>query len=937
MKTINAIKVMKYVGITIFFLCLSGFTILNATNEYMDLGGTWHFKIDPSNKGVKEKWYAESTNTMAWGNIQVPGNWDTENEYSDYSGKAWYTRSFYIDKNCSEKLIRIVFESVYNDSHVWINGQKVGENHLGFLSFSFNINKYLKYGQENQITLLVDNTFKRGAMWNWGGIRRPVWLEITDRTRLEKLYITSVPNLNSGDAKVDVNIELSNNNRIDEKIGCCLTVCDKSNNIVYEKQLTLNLPSETRQVKGISFILRKSKVKLWHFDSPHLYTCKVELFKDGSSIHELKSRFGIRKIELQGEKLLLNGKLIKTVGFNLVPEDRATGNTLPMWRIMEDVDLMKSMGANMARLSHQSLPESFLDYLDEKGIMTFEEVALWGKDEMVDPEHPTPKEWLERMIKERYNHPSIIGWSVGNEIGYPSMNPKVKEYVEGAIKQAKQLDSTRLAIYVTNSSHVNKDDATVYSDLIMLNRYKNWAEDAETSHQYYPGKPIFYSEFGHEITSEDPNLGKINVTEMLSQMRNKSYIVGASYWTFNDYRSSYSGTPPSGNRSWGVVTITRKKKRAYNQFRKEYAPVEKLDLNLLTNNITIKPRKEGDIPSYILNDYKVVWLGYSDENRLIDGGFQYLGSIKPNEKEINVRMKWKTNNTEIRKVQVSLISALDYSVLDTIVHLSIPQKPQIRAVYSDVKSMRVVYDRSSSATSWKVRYKAPDNSIKETDHTINSFIEIPDLKLKHKYTMELIAVNNKGESEPAIFEVSTSNHEMPPVVWSTTCNDSTCYISFLSTEKDYTYQIQYRNELSEYDQETYLQMPNKGMIKIGGLAQNTTYYIRMRRLMEWGFASNWTHDIKIRTTHKGQPEAPLPIGTIEGRNETILYFDPPVQSDGYIIHIKDKKTGKDERVCIRGSRLNFISLKKEYPNKRFTLSIASTLNGIESTIRNFDN
>ena len=110
--------------------------------------------------------------------------------------------------------------------------------------------------------------------------------------------------------------------------------------------------------------LPKSNVALWHFDFPNLYESQITLYEGGRELHSLSDRFGIRKLEVDGTQLLLNGESIRPVGFNLVPEDRFTGNTLPFDRIKEDVDLMKSCGANMARLSHLSLPKEFWDYLD---------------------------------------------------------------------------------------------------------------------------------------------------------------------------------------------------------------------------------------------------------------------------------------------------------------------------------------------------------------------------------------------------------------------------------------------------------------------------------------------------------------------------------------------------------------------------------------------
>ncbi len=602
---------------------------------------------------------------------------------------------------------------------------------------------------------------------------------------------------------------------------------------------------------------------------------------------------------------------------------------------MEDVDLMKSMGANMARLSHQPLPKVFLDYLDEKGIMTFEEVALWGKDSMVSPEHPTPKEWLERMVKDRFNHPSIIGWSIGNEIGYPSQNPKVMEYVEGAIKHSKQVDSTRLAVYVSNSAHINKNDAVIFSDMIMLNRYSNWGEDVMNTNAYYPGKPIFLSEFGHKITSEDPNDGTIDIVTMLSQIRDKPYVMGASYWTFNDYRSSYSGTPPSGNRSWGIVTVARDKKRAYYQFRKEYAPISKIQFDN-QDKITIFPRQKEDIPSYILAGYKIIWQGFNTNNELIDGGFQSLKAIHPGDKPLSIKINRKKDTEDLERIKISLITGLNYSVADTTLFFSTPQIPQVLTIHSDMKSARVVFKQSPSATHWKIRYTDCEGNIKETSETINDFIEVSNLKFNKSYQMELIALNNYGESKSSPFKITTTNNEKPPVIWNSIYEDNACFINFSSTEQDYTYQIQYREAQSEYENEKYIQVANKGMVKIGNLTENTQYFIRMRRLMEWGFASDWSHDIEIKIPNMNIPSPPIPIGVIESEKSCILSLNPPQRADSYVVNITDNSTKKTETINIRSSRINYIYFDRELPLNRFTVSIAATLNGNKSESLNFE-
>ena len=383
----------------------------------ISLNGNWAFRADYYNQGEAQKWFEPSKSNVFIDSIEVPGNWDLYNEYTDYAGKAWYRTSFMASNDWEAKVVRLVFQSVYHDSKVWLNGKLLGENKLGFLSFQFDIQKYLKIGEENTLVLQVDNTYKLGATWNWGGIRRPVWLEISQPVRIDYQHIAAIPDLKKGSANVDVKTYLSNYSNNEVKLELELSI-EKEGKQVAKNTQKISLPgNKMKQEVALAVKLTKSKVVLWHFNSPHLYTSKLTLKKAGKVIYEDADRFGIRKVELDGLKLKLNGEEVRLVGFNLVPEDRFTGNTLPFERIKEDVDLMKECGANMARLSHMPLPKEFLDYLDEKGIMTFEEVSLWGKHAWVDPEHPMPKQFLSRLIEERFNHPSVIGWSVGNEIG----------------------------------------------------------------------------------------------------------------------------------------------------------------------------------------------------------------------------------------------------------------------------------------------------------------------------------------------------------------------------------------------------------------------------------------------------------------------------------------------------------------------------------------
>jgi beta-galactosidase len=351
----------------------------------------------------------------------------------------------------------------------------------------------------------------------------------------------------------------------------------------------------------------------------------------------------LRKIELDNDKkqLLLNGEPVRAMGFNLVPDDRTTGNTLPLWRIKEDIDLIKAAGGNLARLSHLPLPKEALDYMDERGIMTFSEVPLWGFDPLADPESEQSKNWLIRLIDTQYNHPSIIGWSVGNEIGH---YPETFEYAKKSVALAKSLDSTRLVTAVSHTAQ-RENDFIIHSDLGLINKYgKNLGPVTEAQHKMIPDKILFYAEYGIEQFGEDLN-SDFDAKSLVDPLRGLPYLIGGSLWTFNDYRSNYMATREfSENRSWGVVDVFRRKKKAYYSIRKENAPVTDLLLSRNSDNsasITLTPRKTLDIPSFSLRNYRLVWQVKDQGGKILESGWENLPVIHPGSSQIKRSIAWK--------------------------------------------------------------------------------------------------------------------------------------------------------------------------------------------------------------------------------------------------------------------------------------------------------
>ena len=841
----------------LFVMTSVSFAQENQSNQKQYLNGDWAFKIDPYAQGEKEAWFEENLDTASWDMMKVPGNWDLVNEYSEYAGDAWYSRTFLVDKSNVNQQVRLVFQSVYNDAKVWINGQLVGENHFGYLPFHFDISKYITYGEQNRITVLANNVFKKGAFWNWGGIRRPVWLEITPLQRIEYQHIDAVPNLKKGTADLQIKVVASNASNQTKKVEFNIQISKEGKDIV-SKKLKTTIPANT-QNHSVNWTskLSKSKVDLWHYDFPHLYESKVSLVENNEIQHVISNQFGIRTLEIDGLELKLNGESIRPVGFNIVPEDRFTGNTLPMERIKEDVDLMKSLGAVFARLSHVSLPEEFLDYLDEKGIMVIEEVGLWGKDAWVDPEHPMPKEWLERLVRINYNHPSIVGWSLGNEIGKEENNPKVKAYVKNAVAMSKKLDPNRLAIYASNTAQSNPDDAIQFTDLSTINVYGGWGKGADRAWVNHK-KPVFVTEFGNRLNHEDPNLGDIPIEKMMDAMRNKPYVLGASVWTFNDYRSTYHGvsgwkTPPSQNRAWGVVNTFRNKKRGFYALQKEFAPVRGLEIsNLETTSgkatITIQPRTKLDIPANVLRDFKIKYFAIDEDfNENLSEEIP-LKTIYPGGEKFEIPLQW-TPNSNLKGLKIVLSDPQGYEVLTETIFFKKPQQPKIKAIQTSLTAFRVLFDQSKDASKYMLKYQQ-GNSVYTSAKTINGFIEIEDENLTNSapIEVELVALNNQGESEASdTHTIYLNESELPPIILDVKRVSDDVFIGFSVSPYDYLYEVEYGYESENYTNRLTTKV--KGVLNIPNISKEKIVYFRMRTIKQWGFASEWIEEIKIKNNY----------------------------------------------------------------------------------------
>ncbi len=545
------------------------------SNE-LSLNGTWQF-LTSNEIGLEQVFYEEDYSK--WDTIQVPGNWDTRERYSEFVGQGYYQKEFELPKEWKNKQIRLKFDAVYETVKVWLNGSFLGEHVGGYTPFEFNITNKVDFSKSNTVIVMADNTYKRGAWWAWGGISRAVSLVANEDIRIAHQHMAAVPDFESNKVNFAITYKIENN-------GVNEAVVNLNSEIlgVHSGELSVRLKPNSETVSSLKFEKPLSDIQLWHFNAPNLYELKSKAMLNGVEVDEVSDKFGIRKFEVRGAQFFLNNDPVRLNGVNRIHDHPIYGNTEPDHLVLQDMlDIKHNLGCNFSRLMHAPLSENLLRICDSIGFLVVEEIPVWGDDDpQAYPNNPQTKLWLKEMIERDYNHPSVVAWSVGNELRDPNapwpektLTNRQYNYVNSMLDYIEELDTTRLKTYVSLSTYRNgtiENEPYDKLDFISINSYGNVVEHAKITNKKFPNKPIFISELGKSQIGPAPHatLDDELLTSIMA-LKNLPYVSGVSLWSYNDYRSNYEGTPQSGFREWGIVDERRNKKEAYVQLKESYA------------------------------------------------------------------------------------------------------------------------------------------------------------------------------------------------------------------------------------------------------------------------------------------------------------------------------------------------------------------------------
>ncbi len=528
-------------------------------------------------KGDTEGAQSNGFKDGSWRTLDLPHDWSIEGPFSQDApagdtgaylptGIGWYRKQFILPAATRGKRVGLQFDGVYQRSEVWINGVSLGMRPYGFTTFSYDLTPHLKtVGRPNQIAVRVDNSLQPNCRWYTGsGIYRHTWLLITDPIHFAHwgTFVTT-PSIFPESASVEIATRVVNESDADAACDLTTEILDPKGTVVQQGSSTMSI-----QAKGDVTFSRRLLVAspaLWSISTPNLYTLRSTLRSRGEQLDQDSTTFGIREVKFDVDRgFLLNGEHVKMNGVCIHGDCGSVGTAVPerMWE--RRLELLKQMGCNSIRLSHNPPAPELLDLLDTMGFLVMAEAF----DEWKQPKLQTPlygyhkyfDEWSARdmtaMIERDRNHPSIVIWSAGNEMPDQS-DPRGPQTLQTLLDIMRSKDPTRLVTAACDQIAAEPKAASPEFleklDVVGYNYVDRWRDRREKFYAIdrhdYPKRRFIGTEtssiFGPRgayaaETPDDPFFGRasntaIEVEQLQKFIQTYDYVSGDFIWTGIDY------------------------------------------------------------------------------------------------------------------------------------------------------------------------------------------------------------------------------------------------------------------------------------------------------------------------------------------------------------------------------------------------------------------
>ncbi|PYT04509.1 MAG: glycoside hydrolase family 2 [Acidobacteria bacterium] len=445
-----------------------------------------------------------------WRLLDLPHDWSIEGEFSEKNpampeggalpgGVGWYRKTFNLPASDKGRLVFVDFDGVYRNSEVWINGHYLGKRPYGYISFEYELSPYVNYGsQKNLIAVRVDNSQQPYSRWYSGsGIYRNVWLTTTGKVFVDHwgTYITT-PQVSDQAAGISIKTKVRNDSETDGAITLRTIIYDASGRALgrTESREQLSKGSVAEVVQELSV----ARPVLWSLENPYLYKAVSEVLQNGKVVDRYETPFGVRYFVFDREKgFILNGRPVKIRGVCDHHDLGSLGAAVNTRALERQLEILKAMGANAVRTSHNPPAPELLELCDRMGFVVMDEAFdMWKKKKTEFDYHLDWDEWhrrdLEDMLLRDRNHPSVFIWSIGNEIEEQrgdSSGVAIARELAGVVRS---LDRTRPITSACN--HVSTDNQLIKSGALDLVGVNYSLDKVPNLPSMFPGQKFIGSE-----------------------------------------------------------------------------------------------------------------------------------------------------------------------------------------------------------------------------------------------------------------------------------------------------------------------------------------------------------------------------------------------------------------------------------------------------------
>jgi len=501
-------KKLIYFGF-LFVSFLLVFTGCSTTPESVrvrkDFDAGWRFHLGDIH-GAQQVAFSDT----GWRTLNLPHDWSIEGKFSKDNpatpgggalpdGIGWYRKTFTLPEADKNKHVFIDFDGVYMNSKVWINGHLLGERPYGYISFRYELTSYLNYGsKKNILAVRVDNSKQPASRWYSGsGIYRNVWLVTTNNIYVDHwgTYITT-PKIKRNEAMVCIQTKIRNRKNNEQPVVLETVLYDAAGKKVVSSESKVTIPSDSSAL--VQQELRVPKPFLWSDTHPYLYKA-VSYVKSGNKmLDRYVTPFGIRSFRFDANRgFFLNGKHVKIIGVCDHHDLGALGAAINTRALERQLELLKGMGCNAIRTSHNPPAPELLNLFDKMGFIVMDEAFdVWEKAKELYDYHLYFDRWHKKdltdfVLRDR-NHPSVIIWSIGNEIP-EQYSPRGAELGKELAGIVKSLDTTRPITSAMNNPE-NEHNYLARSGACDLIGHNYDLKDWPRFHEVFPGGKFIATE-----------------------------------------------------------------------------------------------------------------------------------------------------------------------------------------------------------------------------------------------------------------------------------------------------------------------------------------------------------------------------------------------------------------------------------------------------------